>query len=119
MRKKSKLLKQAKCLNRWKVLGWNLDELADIRSMDETGCFFNTLPEKGLAEKKSQEKGGKKSKTRLAIAFFVNAAGKKVMEPLVIWRSAKPRCFKNVKNRQLPHSIYITLTKKRRRQLKP
>ena len=102
------MVKQAKCLNKWKVLGWNLDELADIRSMNETGCFFKTLPEKGLAEKKSQEKGGKMSKTRLVIAFFVNAAGKKVMEPLVIWRSAKPRCFKNVKNRQLPH-IFILL----------
>ena len=28
-------------------------ELADIWNMDETGCFFKALPEKGLAEKKS------------------------------------------------------------------
>ena len=45
-------------------------------------------------------------KTRLTIAFFVNAAGEKVTEPLVIWRSAKPRCFKNVKNRKRSHGIY-------------
>ena len=53
--------------------------------MDETGCFFKALPEKGLAEKKSQARGGKKSKTRLTIiAFFVSAAGEKVIEPIVI-----------------------------------
>ena len=46
--------------------------------MDETGCFFKALPEKGLAKKKSQARGGKKSKTRLTIAFFVNAAGEKL-----------------------------------------
>ena len=32
----------------------------DIWNMDETGCFFKALPEKGLAEKKSQTRGGKK-----------------------------------------------------------
>ena len=35
----------------------------DIWNMGETGCFFKALPEKGLAEKKSQIRGGKKSKT--------------------------------------------------------
>ena len=58
--------------------------------MDGTGCFFKALPEKGLAVKKSQARGGKKSKTRLTIAFFVNAAGVKVIQPLVVWRSKKP-----------------------------
>ena len=38
--------------------------------------------------------------------FFVNAAGEKVTERSVIQRSAKPRCFKNVKNREHPHGIY-------------
>ena len=37
--------------------------------------------------KKRQAKGGKKSKTRLTIALLLNAAGEKVIEPLVIWRS--------------------------------
>ena len=66
--------------------------------MDETGCFFKALPEKGLAEKKNiQAKWGRNSKTILTIAFLVNAAVEKVIEPLVIRRSAKLRCFKNVK----------------------
>ena len=51
--------------------------------MDETDCFFKALPEKGLAEK-SQARGGKKSKTRQAIAFFVSVALEKVIEPIVI-----------------------------------
>ena len=53
-------------------------ELADILNIDETGCFFMALPEKGLAEKKSQARGGKMSKTRLTVAFFVNTAGEKL-----------------------------------------
>ena len=74
--------------------------------MDETGCFFKALPEKGLAENKSQARGGKKSKTRLTIAFFVNAAGEKAIEPLAVWRSEKPRCFKNIKSLSRSHGIY-------------
>ena len=81
-------------------------ELADIWNMDETSCFFKALPEKGLAEKKSQVREGKKSKTRLTIAFFVNAAGGKAIEPLVVWRSKKPRCFKNIKSLSRPNGIY-------------
>ena len=77
-------------------------ELADIWNMDETGCFFKAMPEKGLAEKKYQARGGKKSKTRLTIAFFVNAAGEKAIKPLVVWRSKKPRCFKNIKSLSRP-----------------
>ena len=59
------------------VSAWmeRLVELTRIWNMDETGRFFKALPEKGLAEEKSQVRGGKKSKTRLTIAFFVNAAG--------------------------------------------
>ena len=69
-------------------------------------AFFKALPEKGLAEKKNQARGGKKSKTRLTIAFFVNAAREKAIEPLVVWRSKKPRCFKNIKSLSRPHGIH-------------
>ena len=61
---------------------------------------------KGLAAKKSQPRGGKTSKTRLAIAFFVSAAGEKVIEPIVIWRSVKPRCFKNLINPKSPYDVH-------------
>ena len=36
-----------------------------IFNMDETGCFWKALPEKGFAEKGKVCKGGKKSKLRL------------------------------------------------------
>ena len=52
-------------------------ELVDIWNMDETDHFFKALPQKGLVEKKRQARGAKKSKTRLTIAFFMNAAGEK------------------------------------------
>ena len=52
-------------------------EEKNIFSMDETGCFWKALPEKGFAEKGKVCKGGKKSKLRLTIAFFVNACGER------------------------------------------
>ena len=42
----------------------------------------------------------------MTIAFFVNAAGEKAIEPLVVWRSKKPRYFKNIKSFPRPHGIY-------------
>ena len=55
----------------------------DIWNMDETGCFFRALPEKGLAEKKSYARGAKKSKTRKRIAFFIGAAEEKAIKPML------------------------------------
>ena len=47
--------------------------------------FFKTLPDKGLVEKSKQVKGGKKLKKKFTIAFFVNAVGEIVEEPVVPW----------------------------------
>lgn len=44
--------------------------------------FFNALSEKGLVEKGKQVEGGKISKQRFNIAFFVNAAREKNIEPV-------------------------------------
>ena len=84
------------------------------------GSFFKVLPEKGLAEKKeSKASGGKKSKARLTTAFFFNAAGEKVVEPLVLWRSAKLCCFKKTLKILIDLIIFIiTLTKNHGWQLK-
>jgi len=43
----------------------------DIWNEGETGCFFCALPDKGLAEEGRRCKGGKKSKLRMTVAFFV------------------------------------------------
>ena len=45
--------------------------------------------------------GGKKSKEHLTVALCVNASGE-IEKPLVIGKSLKPRCFKNVNTKKLP-----------------
>ena len=82
-------------------------KLEDVWNMDELGLFFKLLPDKGLIEKTKSKKGGKKSKVRLTAAFFVNAAGQKVDEPVIIWKSKKPRCFRNMKNNDLSRPLGV------------
>ncbi len=77
----------------------------DIWNLDETGCFWKALPDKGFGRKKTECKGGKKSKHRFTIAFIVNAAGGKEM-PVVIWKSNNPRCFKGIIKSQLPVNYF-------------
>ena len=72
-------------------------QLKDIWNVDESGYFFKALPSKGLAQKMlrwKKCKGGKKSKQRMTVAFFVSANGSKVDKPIVICNSKKRRCFK-------------------------
>ena len=60
--------------------------------------LFRALPEKGFGMKGSQCKRGK-SKQRVTVAFFVNAASGKDL-PIVIQKSENPRCFKVAVYRQ-------------------
>ena len=76
----------------------------DVWNIDETGCFFRALPEKTLAEKHSECKGGKKAKERVTIAFIANAAGGKET-PIVIGRATKPCCFKGIRNIKKPLGV--------------
>ena len=78
----------------------------NVWNMDEFGCFFKVLPDKGLVEKGKEAKGGKKSKQRFPVAFFVNAAGEKIDEPVVIWKSKKPRCFKRLSDKSRPADVH-------------
>ena len=55
----------------------------DIWNMDESGCFFKALPAKSLAQKEKKAKGGKRSKQRITVAFFVKADGEKVGKTIV------------------------------------
>ena len=79
----------------------------DIWNEDETGCFFWALPEKSLAEDKGRCKGGKKSKLRMTVAFLTNASGDKE-EPIVIWKSNNPTCFKNLPDKQPANVKYFS-----------
>lgn len=73
----------------------------DVWNFDETGLMWRALPEKSLNEKRKRCRGGKNSKYRNTWAFFVNAAGEKE-DPIVIGKSANPRCFKRLKNKTKP-----------------
>ena len=81
-------------------------ESRNIWNMDELGLFFKALAEKGLVEKSRRCKGGKKSKQCLTAAFFVTADGSKISEPVVIWKSKSPRCFKNIQDKTKPSMVY-------------
>ena len=55
---------------------------------------------------KKQAKGGKKTKQRLTVTFFVNAVGERVDQPIVIWKSQLPRCFKKLKDTSRPVNVH-------------
>ena len=52
--------------------------LENIWNMDESGCFFKALPDKGLVEKGKQAKDGKKTGTTINCRFFANVAAENV-----------------------------------------
>ena len=82
----------------------------DIWNMDEMGCFFKALSEKGLAEKKSQARGGKKNLKQDRQLLFSSVLQERKL--FVIWRSVKPRFFKNLINPKRPYDVHYYLSKK-------
>lgn len=67
----------------------------DIWNLDETGLFFKALPDKTMCLRGEKCSGGKLAKERLTLMLCVNAVGD-FLEPLIIGKSARPRCFKNL-----------------------
>ena len=97
-------------VNAWMERLWELTkdyDPVDIWNINERAAFSMHFQ-----RKKSQARGTNKPKPRLSIAFFVSAAGKKVIEPTVIWRSAKPRHFKNLVNPKRPNHVHYYLSQK-------
>jgi len=70
--------------------------LNDIFNCDETGLFRRGLPNRTLTVKSVQSKGGKLAKERVTILLTVSAVGE-ILQPLIIGKSANPRCFNNRK----------------------
>lgn len=68
----------------------------DVFNADETACFYQLLPDKTMNFKGEKCKGGKKSRLRVSVLFCCNSTGTEKLKPLVIGKSAKPRCLKNV-----------------------
>ena len=76
-------------------------EPEDVFNADETGLFYKAIPKKSLVEKYKQSKGTKNIKDRITVLLASSATGEK-LQPLVIGRSKKPRCFKNLSVEKLP-----------------
>lgn len=74
----------------------------DIFNVDETGLFFNLLPDRTYAVKGEKCHGGENSKQRLTIVLDCNSTGTEKLRPWVIGKSKKPRCFKNLDLTLLP-----------------
>ena len=72
-------------------------ELMDIYNADEFGLFYQALPNKSFHFKGDRCSGGKHSKLRLTGLAASNAIGEK-LPMFFIGKSAKPRCFKGIKN---------------------
>ena len=77
--------------------------------MDELGLCFKRLLVKN---RNIREKGGKK--VRLTVAFFVDDDGQKVDKFVIIRKSKKLRCFRNMKDRDLnrPLGVHYFFNKK-------
>jgi hypothetical protein len=92
----------------------------DTYNGDETGLFFKYVPcyhssflnarnlhclrlmSNTTITSNAKAKGTKKSKDRLTVLFFTNATGSDRFKPLVIGKSARPRCMKRVNLSLLP-----------------
>ena len=69
-------------------------EPRNVFNFDETALFYRLPPNRTLASVKKN--GKKKDKERLTLGLCCNLDGTEKIKPLVIGKSKKPRCFKNV-----------------------
>lgn len=75
----------------------------DIFNADETGLCYRRLPTRSLVKKGDNTHNVKLSKERLTVLLCCSQTGEK-LKPLVIGKSLKPRCFRNLDQRKLPVS---------------
>lgn len=68
----------------------------NIFNADETGLYWRALPEHTYLFKSEKVGGVKVSKERITILYCASMTGEK-RDLLVIGKSKKPRCFRNVK----------------------
>ncbi|UYV81531.1 TIGD6 [Cordylochernes scorpioides] len=78
---------------------------ANICNADETGLFFQLIPDRTLAHKDENCRGVKRMKQRITVLLCCNSTGTDKRRLLIIGKSAKPRCFRNFS----PH-FYCTYT---------
>ena len=79
-------------------------DASDIYNVDESGLFYQCLPNKTFtlpAERASR--GIKESKQRLTMLIGANMTGEDKLDPLIIGKSANPRCFRGIQHIPLPY----------------
>lgn len=69
----------------------------DIYSLHETGLFYYCLPNSVLILKDEFCHNGSRSKERVSVLLCTNWNGSDKLVPVIVGKSSKPRCFKNVK----------------------
>ncbi|GBM38002.1 Tigger transposable element-derived protein 4 [Araneus ventricosus] len=70
----------------------------DVFNADETGLFFQCLPNKTAAFKGEECHGGKQSKLHMTVLLAANQNDKEKLPPLMIGQSKKLRCFAKIKS---------------------
>ena len=84
--------------------------LSQVYNFDETGLFWRAMPQcTQVMGNLAKAKGRKLDKARFSVLCGANADGSHRMKPIVVGKSAKPRCLKDVMHR-LP-CIYYSSTK--------
>lgn len=68
----------------------------DVFNCDELGLFFKLTPSRSYAIKGKSFRTGKHSKERVTLLLCANMSGSEKLPPLLIGKSANPRCFKGV-----------------------
>ncbi|KAJ8871552.1 hypothetical protein PR048_027876 [Dryococelus australis] len=85
----------------------------DVYNADETGINWRALPRKSLESRREKSAPGfKVSKERITAMVCANAIGEHMVKLLVIGKSKKPCCFKNVQT--LPVSVTTFCEEKKR-----
>ncbi len=72
----------------------------EIWNLDETGLFYRALPDRTLALKGADCRGGKLAKERITVLLACSSTGEKY-KLLIIGKAANPRCFKGVNKEKL------------------
>ena len=74
-----------------------------IYNADETGLLWKCLPQRTLVScREKSAPGFKKAKDRLTVLGCTNATGTHKLKPVLIGKSAMPRCFNHVNMDALP-----------------
>ncbi|XP_062538067.1 tigger transposable element-derived protein 1-like [Armigeres subalbatus] len=74
-----------------------------VFNADETGLFWKKMPSRTyLAKTEKTAAGFKAAKDRISLLMCSNASGDKILKPLLLHKSMRPRSMKNMNFNQLP-----------------